>query len=75
MRIDEFHNPRVDLPPMFVRTNRTEFELRHFNRQVEIPGVSNIYDVAGRVRNADVRKRTLPSTDLTGACSCQVSIP
>ena len=42
VRVDEFDHASIDLPPMLVRTNRSEFEFRHFNRKIQVPRMPDI---------------------------------
>src|SRR5712691_3203922 len=58
MRVDQFDHTSVDLGPMLVGADGAEFQLRHFNREVELARVADVDDGATEFRAATVRERS-----------------
>ena len=44
MRIDKFHNARVDFRPLFVHTDRTQITRRRFDAKIQLPLMTDVND-------------------------------
>ena len=44
VRIDQLDNPRIHLGPLFVHTDRPQVAGRDFDRQIQLPLVTDIQD-------------------------------